>query len=262
MHPGVAIFDGGVDQLVPYLLPDDFLVHWNGDSAVREYAVPVSMLLDQLAMSKSDNKVLVLDCQQFDHLWAEGVLTNQFVEAVTALLQRSSDRYRGLFVICSCSAGEVAWGDPGAGQSIFAQSLRNGLNGDADARGGNQDGRITLDELFAYVSKEVAQWTLHCRNDRQTPCLAASFGSPEDVVLASVENNSRPVVPRAARQPNRRTTLKKLSRSRNSKMRGKPTTASRHPAPFLYTMHRIAGDTLKRLSCAQSHAFRMRTSMP
>src|SRR5579871_2555517 len=60
--PGVAVFDGAQDQLVPYLLPDDFVVHWNGESAVREHAIPLALLLDHVAMSKTDYKVLVLDC--------------------------------------------------------------------------------------------------------------------------------------------------------------------------------------------------------
>lgn len=187
--PGIAIYDGSQGQMVPYLLPNDFVVHWNGQSAVREHAIPVSLLLDNLLKSKSDHKVLVLDCQHVDHLWAEGVLANQFVESVTALLQRSTERYGGLFVICSCSPGEVAWSDPCTGHSAFAHELLEGLAGNADTRAGDQDGRITLDELIAYVSRETAHWTFHHRNDRQHPCLVAGFGSPHDVVLAFVGNH-------------------------------------------------------------------------
>src|SRR5262249_20829032 len=145
--PGIAIFDGSQGQMVPYLLPNDFVVHWSGESAVREHALPVSLLLENLAKSKSDHKVLVLDCQHIDHLWGEGVLANQFVESVTVLLQRSAERYPGLFVICSCSAGEVAWSDPGTRHSAFAHALLEGFEGNADSCAGNQDGRITLDEL-------------------------------------------------------------------------------------------------------------------
>ncbi|MBL9147193.1 MAG: caspase family protein [Phycisphaerae bacterium] len=65
--------------------------------------------------------------------------------------------------------------DPGFGHSAFAFHLLEGLRGNADA-GGNADGVVDLDELWAYVKDRTIE-TSRRQGGAQEPQLKGQFGS-------------------------------------------------------------------------------------
>jgi len=58
----------------------------------------------------------------------------------------------GRMVVTACAANEVSLETPKVGQGLFTYHLVEGLKGAADTDG---DGLVTLDELYAYLSKRV-----------------------------------------------------------------------------------------------------------
>ena len=188
---GLAVAQTEGTRLEPYLLPDDFSIRFGEDSFNADRVVPVSQLLDAVAKSKADQKIVVFDCQRLDHFWPKGVLRNQFVDAVQDLLTLHRDKYGDLFVLLSCSDDEITWTDNRKRHSCFGYYFLRGISGAADSEIGNSDGRITLQELFNYVRANVADWVQRNRADRQLPVLLSQNADFDDVVLAALDPQAR-----------------------------------------------------------------------
>jgi uncharacterized caspase-like protein len=73
-------------------------------------------------------------------------LSDRFYERVS--------KGKGRVVISSCSANEISKEDDRLKHGIFSYFLLEGLKGEADQ---NQDGIITVSELFSYISREVPE---------------------------------------------------------------------------------------------------------
>ncbi len=73
-------------------------------------------------------------------------LSEKFVERIA--------KGRGRVIITSCSANEVSKEDDNLGHGIFSYYLMEGLKGGADR---DEDGIITVDELFSYISRKVPE---------------------------------------------------------------------------------------------------------
>ena len=71
-------------------------------------------------------------------------LSDRFYERVS--------KGKGRVIISSCSANEISKEDDRLKHGIFSYFLLEGLKGEADQ---NQDGIITVSELFSYISREV-----------------------------------------------------------------------------------------------------------
>lgn len=189
--PGIAVPDED-GQLTAWILPDDFPVEESGGRFRSDLAVSVDALLERISHLPTDHQMLVLDCQRVDHLWPQGIVSNQFVEAVQEHLARHGSRYPRVHVLCSSSPGEITWVDDSTGMSVFARSFIRGISGAADSTP-HGDGRISLVELSAYVRDQVAAWVLKNRADSQNPVLLNSGGSGEDIILAAVDPTAPPV---------------------------------------------------------------------
>lgn len=173
---------GADGTLTPFLLPEDF------DGASPDsvgLAIPVTELLDAVAASQSDHKVVVFDCGRIEQLWSQGVLANQFVSSVEQLLLANADRYATINVVFSSSDGEVTHTDEVSRASAFGRFLTDGLKGAADEFGDN-DHRVTLSELSDYLALRLPRWTGSQRNRTQHPRLLGSADEAE-VVLALVD---------------------------------------------------------------------------
>ena len=197
--PGVAIpeKDG---RLSAWILPDDFPMEEAGGRFRRDLAVSVENLLEQIQRLPTDQQLLVLDCQRMESLWPQGILVNQFVDAVREHLAEHAERYRSIHVLCSCSPGEVAWTDETAGQSVFGRAFVRGLAGAADTAG-RADGRISLEELTDFVQRNVDSWVRENRADRQRPLLLTPAGAAESVVLAAINPSTELIADSPDRTP-------------------------------------------------------------
>lgn len=184
---GLSVRHGKTEEPVAYLLPDDFGATLGVAGFPTDKAIPMTAVLERLAQSDADQKVLVLDCQRTDHHWPLGVMANEFVAAVQSELQRNAERYQGMVVMFSCSPGEVSWSGNSFRHSAFAYYFLRGITGAADSRGGNGDRRVTADELSAYIHGNVTQWAAGNRADEQHPLIQAVGVDPAEVVLAALD---------------------------------------------------------------------------
>ena len=242
---GVALWDPSTQEAIPYLLPDDFEVPVQHQPVANYRAVSLQSVTDSLSRCKADQKILVLDCQRMDHLFPLGVLTNEFVDAALAQLRTLDPSAReGLHVILSCSPGEITWADNTLGQSPFGYYFARGIAGAADADGGDDDGRITLAELFQYVERHVLKWARANRAVAQTPQLESFGQEAGNVSLVALASDAQFV----ASEPGQRSDPRRLNRRLRSAWRNYYVLARENPAPYQFAPHlwRYLEDTLMR----------------
>lgn len=78
---------------------------------------------------------------------------------------------QGFVTLASCSKGQRSWEDPNIGHGVFTYYVMKGLEGEADHNpiNGNQDGIITLQELYAYTMDNTRRHVRKLRNVAQLP---------------------------------------------------------------------------------------------
>jgi hypothetical protein len=143
--------------------------------ALRSTSLPASFVRDVMHASRSQRQVLVLDCC-YGGAFAQTLAKSDQAVDVTERLQGF-----GTVVLTASNSLEFAWQDEESSDlthrmSVFTGVLVEGLrDGSADVDG---DGRITVKELFEYVSKRV-----RLIGAQQTPTLS-SVGQEGELVIA------------------------------------------------------------------------------
>jgi Caspase domain len=159
-------------------------------------AVSADFVQRCMRASRSGSVVLLLDCC-YGGAFARGVTVRAAGDAdVLSSFPRERGRSgRGRAVITASSAMEYAFegdqlaGDAGSRPSVFTSALVEGLaTGDADR---DQDGWVSLDELYDYVFDQV-----RARNPHQTPSRDVEMQG--DLLIA---RRSRPVTTPARLPP-------------------------------------------------------------
>ena len=89
---------------------------------------------------------------------------------------------RGQVIIASSSADEVSQESDDIQGSFFTHYLASGLRGDADR---DRDGRVTLDEAYAYAYGRTVAATAATRAGAQHPTYAVELKGAGDVVLTT-----------------------------------------------------------------------------
>lgn len=183
---GVALWQESSKRSIPFLIPGGFDVPTKLEDATTGL-VSVADLLDNFAESPAERKILILDCQRVDTLWPMGVLSNEFVDAVQDQLRDlSTEKKKGLFVLATCSPGEVTWVERSSGRSLFAKYFLEALGGKADGRGSAEDEFVTLGEAVRYVTEKVRSDSAAFA-DVQTPTLlCGEVEDADEIRLASV----------------------------------------------------------------------------
>ncbi|NQU23375.1 MAG: hypothetical protein HQ567_19010 [Candidatus Nealsonbacteria bacterium] len=139
---------------------------------VPEKWLPVSELLNALKERKNVKTLLILDANRIDANWNMGVLYNGFAERLQDVVKKAIVEDRNLTVLNSCGPGQIGWAAPQFSGSVFGHFLWRGLRGEADgAEDGRENEEVSLQELIAYLQKEVKQWTVKNRDDVQVPML-------------------------------------------------------------------------------------------
>ncbi|WP_406695658.1 vWA domain-containing protein [Singulisphaera sp. Ch08] len=153
---------GGSDQDGAYLLTDDADARPIARNRLRLTAV-----LDRLAQLPSAmNKVLILDATQIQSDWTLGMIHNDFARKLAALEPRVLAIPR-LVVLSASDVDQRSWSCDSLGQTIFAATLIEGLQGAA----ANKDSRIDAEALFLHVTRQVERWVGINLQERQTPVL-------------------------------------------------------------------------------------------
>ncbi len=161
---------GAVDaQGQPCLIPPGAAIdssHW----------LPVRELLQTLFVEDRPGRVpdhvrklLVFDAGRIRSNWGVGILYNAFAERLQEVV--ADLKVPNLAVLNSTSPGQAAWASPDLGGSAFGHFFSQALQGAADVEQGNNDGKVSLQELSRYVAAHVRQWTMENRADAQTPML-------------------------------------------------------------------------------------------
>ncbi|HEY7158687.1 MAG TPA: hypothetical protein VH575_32385 [Gemmataceae bacterium] len=144
--------------------------------------LPLREVFARLRASGARHKLLLLDIMQPFPDARRGVLSNDAAERLRPLLDEVLPNDPHLSVLCACSPGQTSIVAEELGHSVFAYYLREGLRRQAEKEP-TADGRVSLQELASYVTREVEQWTWQHRRARQTPRL---YGAQEDYPLAAV----------------------------------------------------------------------------
>jgi len=151
---------------------------------------PFAELLQSLAECKSLKKLLVLNPTATSGDWGTPAL--RALEAVPD---------SGRKVLFAHGVGEVSHAGLEWGGTAFAGYFAEGYRGSADGwnDSGKRDGRVTVDELAAFVRARVSRWAERNRTSSQTPWLVEGGA---DFELTAV-TDSEPVasIPLAYPQP-------------------------------------------------------------
>ena len=136
------------DGLEKYLIPHDAVA-----DDLRATGISMDTVQQYFSWLDASQVVCFLDScysgtaggRSFDNpsFQTRAMLSDEFLDSLGS---------EGRFVVTACAANEVSLEDPKLGHGIFTQRLVEGLRGAADT---DADGRVTIDELYEYVYKNV-----------------------------------------------------------------------------------------------------------
>lgn len=186
------------------LATDQQISPWHPQLVKDKHDPPVVALEDVLqsikavAEAKHASAVVFLDSSRVVRNFRLGVVDEPFVAELEEVVERT--RGDNLFVINSTSAGERGWTVPEEKRSAFAYHLARGLNGQADH---DDDGRIKLTELVAYLKGAVSSEVRLRHRASQTPRFFGSQQSADQLELAWSQDEEDAGLPdeRVAAQP-------------------------------------------------------------
>lgn len=154
---------GGSDDKGAYVSPQDA-----GPGEEVVHRVRLEAILSKLAsLPKEKNKVLVVDANQLSANEVLGQLHNDFARGLDRLEEQVRETIN-LAVLSAADADQRSWPCEEWRTTAFGHYLVLGLAGAADPDG---DGKITLWDLYSYVSEKVSHWASVNRGAVQTPVL-------------------------------------------------------------------------------------------
>lgn len=146
------------------------LIPGNADADSPEKWIPFADILQSVADSPADNKLLIVDVMRPVADPRLGVLANDAAERLDRLItnlqkERPDD---APVVLTACSPGENSLVSEELGHSVFGWYLHKGR---FDGANSNQDNSLVVQELADWVSAGVKNWALINRAESQTPKL-------------------------------------------------------------------------------------------
>jgi hypothetical protein len=169
--PAAVDAAGGV-----FLLPADRLVDHPRNR------LPLTELLAAFHDCPARHRLLILNLvpPTEDPLFSSG--RDDLSTAVFKTLEGNSDP-NGLCLV-ACGPGQVPVASAELGRTVFGWYLEAGLRGEADGWAGDSpDGRVTVDELAAFLREKTGHWVTATRGGMQSPRLV---GSATDFTLRAL----------------------------------------------------------------------------
>lgn len=179
LHGMVRAEDGGTAAYFYAFDADPDSPH-TGDA---RHMVPVRPFLQQLAKTPAENVLLLLDTARLQADWRMGILSNDFLAQLREEIEQLQAEAPRLHVLYAAGPHESSWTSNqwNDGQSSFVHFAIDGLKRAADGwqlAGPNQqfadhksereDGRVSFNELHAYVTHHVGEWSRQHRGVAQT----------------------------------------------------------------------------------------------
>ncbi|HTN74991.1 MAG TPA: hypothetical protein VL096_07080, partial [Pirellulaceae bacterium] len=155
---------GASDSDGAYLLVNDSSIE-----NIPENRLRLQPLIEKLGdLPAEQHKVLVLDASHMFYHGPLGIVQNDFVEQLRDLNTQILE-IPNLVVISAADVDQRSWPLPSFGRTVFSHQMIEGVRGAAHDR--NDDGRISLDELYDFVTFQVSDWVHRHENNTQTPLL-------------------------------------------------------------------------------------------
>lgn len=136
------------DGIAKYLVPHDALA-----DDLEASAIPMAKIQEYFQRLNTSQVICFLDsCYsgsaggrsfEYGDVQVRAVLTDEFLDSLAN---------EGRFVVTSCATNEVSLESNALGHGVFTYYLVKGLQGAADA---DEDGKVTIDELYTYVYNNV-----------------------------------------------------------------------------------------------------------
>ncbi|MCA1684922.1 MAG: hypothetical protein LC745_02835, partial [Planctomycetia bacterium] len=163
----VVALHGGSDPGGAYLLPNQ--------AAGPGDRIPLKHVIESLARLPADkHKVLVLEGAQVAADWRLGMLSNEFARHLKGL-EPAIAKVKNLWVLSGGDVDQRCWGSEGLGRTAFLHYLTEALRGEVVPKGRQP----TLDEVYRYVRRNVADWAWNARGAVQEPVLLGPVGGDE-----------------------------------------------------------------------------------
>ncbi len=156
----------GEGYLMPYEADPNYLA---------DTAFPLSELYAAVSKLPTKDVSIVLDAC-FSGQGARSLIAKGARPLVTVQKQKTPDN---ALVLAAAQASQISTSDPDRRHGLLTSYLLEGLHGAADARG---DGKITAEELFAYV-KPAVERAARLQNIEQIPSLSGASGPEPWIVL-------------------------------------------------------------------------------
>jgi hypothetical protein len=146
-------------------------------------------VLGILRRCRAKHKLLILDLGRPFPDTRMGILRTDVADNSQLLIDKSVEEDPHLSVLSSCSAGQTPYVLEDVGHTAFGFYVEQGLNGSADGYNAKQrrDGRISVQELAAFVTARVDRWSRTNRPSPQTPRHSGS----QDFVLTQARSYDR-----------------------------------------------------------------------
>jgi hypothetical protein len=129
--------------------------------------VPLAEVFRILRDCRAEHKLLLLDIMQPSASPRSGILADETAALAWPELEKAVASDPHLSILTACAPGQVSLSSEGLGHTAFAHFIAQGLRGRADTG----DGRVGVEELAAYVMRQVDRWAWHTFRQRQTPRL-------------------------------------------------------------------------------------------
>jgi len=188
-QPLKASIERHMERVLQSAAPNDLVVvafsgHGMEDSGVS-YFCPIEARLSapaatnvslkyveqRLGACKARQKLLLVDtCRNDPRPGGQRALTRA-TGGLEGFLRALEQPPEGILTLLSCKPGEISVEDDTLQHSVFMYFLLKGLEGDADQEGGNQNGRVSLLELYRYASQKTKAHVARARDMIQTPML-------------------------------------------------------------------------------------------
>ena len=176
-YAGHGVMSEGLDRASEFfLVPHDITQLYGRDDMLFEKAISASELQQLSKEINAQKQLFIIDaCQSASALEA---LAQRGVKEERAIAQLA--RSTGTFWITASGSEQFATEFESLGHGVFTYALLEGLSGKAD--GANQDKKITVKELSAFVESRVPELSEQYKGKPQFPS-GYSFGNDFPIVL-------------------------------------------------------------------------------